>query len=138
MKELAQVLRQRRTELAMTLTAAARAAGVTKGYLSMIENARVAHPPARPVLLALERALHCTGGEIQRAADWQNTPRSVRDELRRLTASARRGRDLAALLRPGLALRRVEKDGAARIVLSGATARRVRTLMAEIGAIPTV
>jgi transcriptional regulator with XRE-family HTH domain len=134
MKELAQILRQRRTQLGMTLTAAAQAAGVTKGYLSMIENAKVAHPPARPVLLALEGALHCTGGEIQRAADWQNTPRPVRDELRRLTQLAQQGQELAALLRPGLAVRRMEKDGAERIVLSGAAARRVRTLAAEIEA----
>jgi transcriptional regulator with XRE-family HTH domain len=132
MTDLGPMLRQRRTALGLTLTAAAETAGITKGYLSMIETGKVAHPPARPVLLALEHALRLAPGTLLAAADRHNTPPTVRQELRRLRLLARSARDLAALLRPVLMTRGPARHAPERITLAGPTLRLLRARVAAI------
>ncbi|MEM6854181.1 MAG: LexA family transcriptional regulator [Planctomycetota bacterium] len=99
METVGQIVRKRREALGLTLSALAGAVGVTKGYISMIENHRVSNPPSAGLLDALERALGITAGELQRAADWQSTPEPIRQEVERLSQDADRGRELAAWLK---------------------------------------
>jgi len=99
MDTLGSLLRQRREALGLTLAAVAQQVGLTRSYLSMIENGRVTNPPASRHLAALERALRITEGELQRAADWARTPKPVRDEVTRLADRQRRGQAFAAWLR---------------------------------------
>jgi phage repressor protein C with HTH and peptisase S24 domain len=99
MKTVGQIVRQRREALGLTLAAVADAAGVTKGYLSMLENHRLSNPPSRKVLEDVERALGLEGSELVRAADWQNTPAEVRGEIARLAEQAERSRALAEWLK---------------------------------------
>jgi phage repressor protein C with HTH and peptisase S24 domain len=73
--------------------------GTTKSYLSMIENHRVSGPPSRQLLERVEQALGFVAGELVRAADWQNTPAGVREEVRRLQEQALHGAALARWLR---------------------------------------
>ena len=99
MQTVGQIIRMRRESLGLTLAGVAQAVGATKSYLSMIENHRTAHPPSRRLLEALERALGIGDGELIRAADWQNTPDPVRQQLTQQAQAAQRGRELAAWLR---------------------------------------
>ncbi len=108
MLTVGQIIRQRREALGLTLTALAQQVGGTKSYLSMIENHRVPNPPSLQVLRSLERALHISDGELQRAADWQNTPEPVRRELEAATRTAAEGREIARRLK---ALVQARRDG---------------------------
>jgi transcriptional regulator with XRE-family HTH domain len=138
MAELREILRARRVELGQTLTAVAAAAGISKAYLSMIENGKVAHPPARAVLLALARALDIDAGALHAAADLHNTPPAVRAELADLTDLARRGHDLAAMLTPLLSRRRAtgpanpHAPAANRVVLAGPALRQLRACADQV------
>lgn len=97
-KTVAEIIRQRREALGLTLAALAEKVGVTKSYLSMIENRRVLSPPSRHVIQALEKALGITDGQLLRAAAWEAAPPEVRQELENLSAAAHRGRELARRL----------------------------------------
>jgi len=97
-----QIVRRRRTELGLTLAELAARAGATKGYLSMLENGKLANPPSEPVLVALEKGLKISDGALVSAARWQNAP----DEVR---AQAQHGAELARVLREHT---RRRKDGA--------------------------
>lgn len=77
-------IQQRRRALGLTLEALAEAADCSKGYLSGIENARVANPPRPSLLSRLERALALPRGQLAELADWQTAPRRVVAEVRRL------------------------------------------------------
>lgn len=89
------LVRARRKKLGLTLAAVAERARVAKSYISMIENGRVAHPPSAACLTALAEALAMDRDRLLRAADWAQTPASVRAELARLEHDAEAGRDLA-------------------------------------------
>lgn len=99
MKTVGQIIRERREAMNLTLAAVADAAGLTKSYLSMIENHKVNNPPSRKALDELEKALRTDPGELLRAADWQNTPADLRQRLEIAEDAARRGRDLATWLK---------------------------------------
>lgn len=98
-----QLLRRRREQLGLTLAAVAHQVDATKGYLSMIENGRVANPPSKALIVRLEAALGITDGALQRAAAWQSTPEPVKQELTTAADEARTGRDLARWLRDAAA-----------------------------------
>lgn len=89
MDSLGTVVRRRREALGWTLSALAEAAGCTKGYLSGLENGRLANPPKRALLARLEAALGIADGALVRQADWQRTPGSVKAEVGRLAAESR-------------------------------------------------
>ncbi len=97
-----QIVRLKRAELGLTLAELADRAGATKGYLSMLENDKLANPPSEPLLLELEKSLQITAGTLVSAARWQNAP----DEVR---AQAEAGAELARVLRDHT---RRRKDGA--------------------------
>ncbi len=99
MHTVGQIIRERREQLGLTLASLAAEVGATKGYLSMIENHRVANPPSNALLEALERALQIGDGELVRAAAWQNTPQPVREALEQLSKAAEQGHDLAQWLK---------------------------------------
>ena len=92
-------VRARRGELGWTLAVLAGRVGVAKSYLSMVENRRVANPPSRKVLDALEAALELPRGELVDLAQWERAPGRVRSRVRELERSVERGRELARWLR---------------------------------------
>ncbi|MEX1015517.1 MAG: XRE family transcriptional regulator [Phycisphaeraceae bacterium] len=99
MRTVGQLVRARREAMGLTLAALAEASGSTKSYLSMIENHRVANPPSRAVLAALEQALELEPGALRHAAGMQSASVEVRQTLERLAEDARRGREFAAWLK---------------------------------------
>lgn len=99
MQTLGELIRALRRGRGMTLRALAGATGSTKGYLSMIENHRVANPPSEELLVSLESALGVTDGRLRRAGDWERAPEAVRDQVQKLAGDAERGRDLARYIR---------------------------------------
>ena len=125
MDTLGQTIRRRRQALGLTLTELAEAVGATKSYLSMIENDRVANPPSRHLLAAIEQTLGVTDGQLLGMADWTKTPMRVRDELQRLSKDARRGEALARWLRQAAAGRENASTGLDQLYHSGELARRV-------------
>lgn len=106
MDSVGHILRGRREAAGLSLGALARAVGVAKSYLSMIENGRVANPPSGKVLRALEEVLGIGDGALVRAAAWQVTPMEVRREMEAAVRSARRGEELARRLREAARQRR--------------------------------
>ncbi|MEM8739280.1 MAG: LexA family transcriptional regulator [Planctomycetota bacterium] len=133
MNTVGQVVRKRREALGLTLSALASSVGVTKGYLSMIENHRVDNPPSRGLLEGLEGALGITPGELLRAADWQVTPEPIKQQVQELREDAGRGRDLAAWLKASTV--RKKEGGAGKdldaLYRSGQLSRRVNAVLAE-------
>jgi len=99
MRTVGQIVRDRREALGLTLASLAQEVGATKGYLSMIENHRVTNPPSAQLLSSLEQALHITDGELQRAADWENTPTQVRRQLEHYADTTRQAQDLVHWLK---------------------------------------
>jgi repressor LexA len=81
MTELATTLRERRKSMRMTLDELATKARCSKAYLSGIENDKFPHPPSTAMLKRIERGLKMEAGSLQRLADWQETPRSVKQML---------------------------------------------------------
>ncbi|MBL8876199.1 MAG: helix-turn-helix domain-containing protein [Phycisphaerae bacterium] len=94
-------LRKLRIARNMTLEQLADAAGCTKGYLSVIENA-LREVPSAAMVASLERALGVAEGDLTRAADWERTPAHFRREVMRLAgreaAQREREKKLATLL----------------------------------------
>lgn len=114
---LAQLVRRRRLELDWSLAQLASAAVCSKAYLSAIENDRLAHPPSRRMLEAIERALGIEGGELVRLGEWQATPAGVKAEFARLAARRADGAvNLDALYRSG-ALGRIDQTSAAEMAV---------------------
>jgi repressor LexA len=99
MQTVGQIIRSRREALGISLGQLAAAIDVSKSYLSMIENHRVARPPSPRMLAMLERALGITDGDLRRAAAWAAAGPVVRAEVSQLADAARRGRELADWLR---------------------------------------
>lgn len=125
MKSVGQVIKARREELSLTLEAVARVAGLTKSYLSMVENGKVANPPSDAALAAIERALEIADGELRRVAAWQNTPPQVRERIERLEDQARHGRDLARWLKQSTGKRADGARNLDKLFTSGELSRRV-------------
>ncbi len=126
-----QIIRQRREAMNLTLDVLAKEVGATKSYLSMIENHKVANPPSREILRALERALAIGQGELQRVADWQLTPEDVRKEVERLSLSARAGQELAQWIVQNTARRKEGGRNLDQVFHSGELADKVRQALAK-------
>ncbi len=91
-------IRRARVRMALTLEELAHKAKISKAYLSLIENGRVANPPSDEKLRRIEQALGMAANELIGQAQLQRTPSDVRTILERLVRQGgRKGLDEAAL-----------------------------------------
>jgi repressor LexA len=95
-------IRRQRRRLGFTLDDLAGHSRISKPYLSLIENGRVANPPSDEKLRRLEDALSFPSMELVRQAHLQRTPADVRAMLRKLSAGL--SGDLPAPAEPGASL----------------------------------
>ncbi|MFI4859503.1 MAG: helix-turn-helix domain-containing protein [Phycisphaerales bacterium JB063] len=137
MQQLGNQLRERRQSLGLTLADVAQASGVTRGYLSMIENHRVENPPSGKVLAKLGAVLELSPDDLERAAQWERTPPAIRARLAEAEERANRGRALAQWLRQVSSKRErgTGKDLDA-LYRSGQLGRRVNTVLGRGSAQP--
>jgi repressor LexA len=107
-------IRHRRADLGLTLQRLAELVGCAKSYLSAIETGKRDHPPSEELLGKLEGALGLPPGALVEVAQWQETPRKVKQEVARLKSrdaatrklletleKARSGKSLDELYRSG-------------------------------------
>ncbi|MEM9019302.1 MAG: S24 family peptidase [Planctomycetota bacterium] len=92
-------LRRLRRERGWTIEALALRVGVTKGYLSMIENGRVDNPPSGKVRYAIELVLGIEDDTLRLAEQWDRTPAPVREQLEATRRRAEHSERLLAELR---------------------------------------
>lgn len=138
MRTIGQIVRERRESLGLTLLALATEVGATKSYLSMIENHRVTNPPSAQLLAALEQALHITDGELQRAADWENTPAQVKQQFEQYADTARQAQDLLHWLKDATGKRKDGTRNLDSLHRSGQLSRRINRFLKDSGAeVPT-
>ena len=130
MNALGQKLRSARSSRGWSLGALAGRVGVSKAYLSMIENDRVAAPPSGEVLSKLESALGLEAGALAREADWLRTPATVRERVRQLDAEARRVRAFARWLGESTSQHAGGGKNLDRLFRSGQLTKRVNRLLA--------
>ena len=78
LQEFGDIVRQRRLDRGLTLDALAKVTGISKPYLSNIENGTAPGPASAGKLEVLERALGLAAGVLVHAADWLRTPDSIR------------------------------------------------------------
>jgi len=129
MKTVGIIIHNRRQSLGLTLAQLAKAVGVTKAYLSMIENQRVANPPSRHFLDALEQALGITDGQLVAAANWHNTPLPVRAELQQLVDQSNRTHAFAQWLKSTTSRRKNGAKNLDQLFRTGELSRRLRTIL---------
>jgi transcriptional regulator with XRE-family HTH domain len=86
---LGDTIRRQRRHLGWTLDYVAARSGVSKPYLSLVENGLVKHPPIAGKLRALEVALRLRRGELQAFRLLDNTPSEVVGVLRKLLSGRR-------------------------------------------------
>lgn len=79
------LIRRQRRKLALTLDELSAMTGVSKPYLSLIENQRLANPPSDPKLRRIEQALGFPAGDLVTQAHWQRTPPDVREMVLKLS-----------------------------------------------------
>ena len=77
-------IRRNRRKLGLTLDELAGRTGISKPYLSLIENGRVPNPPSDEKLRRIEQTLGFPAGELLTQAHLQRTPRDVRAVLAKL------------------------------------------------------
>ena len=118
---LGAVLRDRRTQLGLTLSQVASRVGCAKSYLSEIETGVRSRPPGPELLSRLEEALGLEDGQLIEIANWEATPESVR---RQVTSS----RQAAMRLRELLASTQSKRDALDRAFGSGELRRLVESL----------
>lgn len=131
METVGQIVRRRREELGLTLSALAAATGAAKSYLSMIENHRVDNPPSREVLAALERALKLEHGELRAAADWALTPPEVRAQVQQLSDDARRAAEVLRWLKQSTSRKAGGGKNLDKLWKSGALRRQIDRVLDE-------
>lgn len=102
-----QRIRRARNERGHTLDGLAAKVGISKAYLSLIENGRLANPPVDAKLSRLESALGFASGELVREAQIARTPAGVREALATLTGG-RVGVNLDAAYLSGMLQKAVE------------------------------
>ncbi len=129
MPTVGQIVRERREALGLTLQTVADEVGVTKGYLSMIENHRVNNPPARQHLEAIEQVLAITNSELIRAAEWENTPSAVRARFEKIAQQAKKGVELAHWLRQSTASRKGGAKNLDKLFRSGELSKRINSTL---------
>lgn len=111
----------------MTAARLAQAAGVSAGYVSMLENGRLRRPPSEAVLRRIEGVLGLGSGRLAEPADVARAPEAVRARLSAADAQARGAGELAAWLREA-ARRRVNLD---ELLASGALGRAIERATGE-------
>ena len=84
MEALGPKIRKNRRKLGLTLDELAGRTGISKPYLSLIENGRVSNPPSDEKLQRIEQSLGFSSGELLTQAHLQRTPRDVRAVLAKL------------------------------------------------------
>src|SRR5690242_8468053 len=109
MRTVGEIIRDRRESLGLTLDAVAKEAGLTKSYLSMVENHKVNNPPSKKALAGIERALAIGKGDLLRAGDWEKTPDELRERLEKAEGQVQRTRDLAKWLKENAKGRGLDK-----------------------------
>lgn len=112
-------LRKLRIARNMTLEQLADAAGCTKGYLSVIENA-LREVPSASMVASLARALGVAEGDLTRAADWERTPAHFRREVMQLAAREAAQREREKKLATILAKSGIDENGKLRGALDEA------------------
>jgi len=95
---LAQAVRSERERRGWTVTALAQRAGITKGYLSMLENGKLTNPPSPAALSRLAASLGVPAETLTRLAALERMPGPMRREIEGLADAADRGRALAQWL----------------------------------------
>ena len=111
--------REQREALGVTLSSVADEAGMTKSYLSMIENNKVLNPPSRGAIESLEKALGFADGELLRAAHSGSGRPNIRQQVEQLAKEARRGQDLAPWLKESTDKRKEGFKGLDKVYRSG-------------------
>ena len=129
MQELGSLIRCQRQALGLTLSDVAQSAGLTRSYLSMIENHRVDNPPSAKILEQLEQTLGLPENDLQRAAQWQRTPAAIRDRLAQAEQRAQRGEQLAHWLRNATHKRSDTGKDLDALYRSGQLSRRLRSVL---------
>jgi len=112
-------LRKLRLARNLTLEELASAAGCTKGYLSVIENA-LREVPSDSMIAELEKALDVPAGELARAAEWERTPIHFRREVMLLAAREASQREREKKLATLLAASGIDENGKLRGALDEA------------------
>lgn len=79
-------IRRQRRRLGLTLDDLSKRTGISKPYLSLIENAQTPNPPSDEKLVRLETTLEFRSGELLTEAQLHRTPRDVKAMLTRLLA----------------------------------------------------
>lgn len=87
-------IRRARLRLGLTLDELAGRTGISKPYLSLIENGRVTNPPSDEKLRRLERSLGFTNSELIGQAHLIRTPKDVRAMLSALLGAGDRGQGM--------------------------------------------
>jgi repressor LexA len=128
MDPLGTKLRRQRRKLGLTLDELAVRTDVSKPYLSLIENGRVANPPSDGKLRRLEQALAFSPGELVSQAHLERTPRDVQAVLKKLMGE------------PAMKLKGIDLDDA---YLSGVLQRMVEQVssnveMIQANAVPVI
>jgi SOS-response transcriptional repressor LexA len=80
-------IRHQRRKLGLTLDELSGRTSISKPYLSLIENNRVANPPSDEKLRRLEQTLGFASGELVDQAHLQRTPQDVRAMLMKLSGN---------------------------------------------------
>ncbi|MBX3388051.1 MAG: LexA family transcriptional regulator [Phycisphaeraceae bacterium] len=112
-------LRKLRLARNLTLEELAGAAGCTKGYLSVIENA-LREVPSDSMIASLEKALGVNAGDLARAAEWERTPAHFRREVMQLAAREAAQREREKKLASLLAASGIDEEGKLRGALDEA------------------
>lgn len=96
-----QVIRRRREEKSLTQDQVSSRVGISKPYLSNIENDKVKNPPSDKVLTRLERVLAFAVGELKTLAHQIRTPLDIRQAGERQQAEMEQLRQLVSKLIKG-------------------------------------
>jgi len=98
MEPMGSRIRRQRRRLGLTLDDLSKRTGISKPYLSLIENAQTSNPPSDEKLIRLEQTLEFRSGELVAEAQLHRTPRDVKAMLTKLLAD--RPEATTALLEP--------------------------------------
>ena len=96
---LSQIVRNQRIALSLSLSALSRSAGISKSYLSMIENDQLSNPPSADRLHKLEQALQLPHNLLNELADWERLPPTLQEKTLNFIASLARTQDPKSVIK---------------------------------------
>ena len=96
--DVGKIIKERREALGLTQDQVAEHAGISKPYLSNIENGKIKNPPTDAVLDSLEMTLQFSPGDLLRVAHLEKTPSDIRQEFEKLQASVTKFRGIMKAL----------------------------------------